>query len=100
VVLSFCRVAKKVDDWYLVAMQKELPRLGRHVLYKDKIHKVIACDESTGVLTIALPANTPFRVFLTEVICLTLAEENEYVILAGLSNPNAYGSLLRMLMVE
>ena len=81
-------------------MQRELPRLGRHVLYKDKIHKVIACDESTGVLTVALPANTPFRVFLTEVICLTLAEENEYVILAGLSNPNAYGSLLRMLMVE
>jgi hypothetical protein len=91
---------KKVDAGYLVAMQKELPRLGRHVLYKDKIHKVIACDDSTGVLTIALPANTPFRVFLTEVICLTLAEENEYVILAGLSNPNAYGSLLRMLMVE
>jgi hypothetical protein len=94
------RSCKKVDDWYLVAMQKELPRLGRHVLYKDKIHKVIACDDSTGVLTVALPANTPFRVFLTEVICLTLAEENEYVILAGLSNPNAYGSLLRMLMVE
>jgi hypothetical protein len=95
-----CRVAKKVGDWYLVAMQKEPPRLGRHVLYKDKIHKVIACDDSTGVLTIALPANTPFRVFLTEVICLTLAEENEYVILAGLSNPKAYGSLLRRLMVE
>jgi hypothetical protein len=81
-------------------MQKEPPRLGRHVLYKDKIHKVIACDDSTGVLTIALHANTPFRVFLTEVICLTLAEENEYVILAGLSNPKAYGSLLRRLMVE
>ena len=81
-------------------MQKEPPRLGRHVLYKDKIHKVIACDDSTGVLTIVLPANTPFRVFLTEVICLTLAEENEYVILAGLSNPNAYGSLLRRLMAE
>lgn len=81
-------------------MQKEPPRLGRHVLYQGKIHKVIACDDSTGVLTIALPANAPFRVFLTEVACLALAEENEYVILAGLSNPKAYGSLLRRLMAE
>jgi hypothetical protein len=79
-------------------MGNEGPKVGSHVLYKERIYKVIGYDKANDIVKIKLSMGKSVSVFLNEVICLTLAEENELVILAGVSHPDFHGNLIRLLL--
>jgi hypothetical protein len=79
-------------------MENQGPQIGSHVLYKERIYKVMGYDKANDIVEIRLSTGKSVNVFLSEVIRLTIEEENELVILAGVSHPNFHGNVIRMLL--
>ena len=73
-------------------------KVGNHVFYRGRIYTTIGYDKANDMVEISLYMGKTISVYRNEVTRLTIEEENELIILAGLNYPNLSGNLIRMLV--